>query len=116
MYKNRKTGIIGITITIIILIIVVILSNTNLQEISYIENIFSSIVMPIQNGLTFLKNKIAGNESFFADLETLKEENENLKAQNSKLEQSLRELEIIKSENQTLKEYLNLLGLEQHII
>ena len=31
MYKNKKTGIIGIIITIIILVLVVILSNTDIQ-------------------------------------------------------------------------------------
>ena len=108
MYKNKKTGIIGIIITIIILVLVVILSNTDIQKISYLENIFNSIVMPIQSGLTYLKNKIAGNESFFTDMETLKAENETLKQKNSELEQSLRELEIIQSENETLKEYVNL--------
>ena len=35
-------------------------------------------------------------------------ENDELKKKNSELEQSLRELEIIKSENNTLKEYVNL--------
>ncbi len=38
----------------------------------------------------------------------MQEENEQLKQKNSELEQSLRELEIIKSENNTLKEYVNL--------
>jgi rod shape-determining protein MreC len=108
MYKNKKTGMIGIIITIVVLILVVILSNIDLQEIPYMENIFSSIVMPIQNGLTHLKNKIAGNDSFFTDIETLKQENEELKKKNSELEQSLRELEIIKAENDTLKDYVNL--------
>lgn len=108
MYKSKKTGVIGITITIIILILIVILSNTDIKEVSYIENILGSIVMPVQNGLTYLKNKIEGNDSFFIELESLKKENETLKQKNSELEQSLRELEIIKSENQTLKEYVNL--------
>ncbi len=38
----------------------------------------------------------------------MQEENEELKKKNSELEQSLRELEIMKSENATLKEYVNL--------
>ena len=108
MYQNKKTGLIGIIITIVILILLVILSNIDIKEISYAENIFGKIVMPIQNGLTYLKNKMAGNENFFTDLENLKAENEELKEKNSKLEQSLRELEIMKSENETLKEYVNL--------
>ena len=59
-------------------------------------------------GYTYLKNKISGNTNFFANLDALKLENENLKTENSKLAQSLRELEIMKAENDTLKEYLGL--------
>ena len=72
MYRNKKTGIIGIIITVIILIVIVILSNTDIKKVSFIENIFSSIVMPIQNGLTYLKNKIEGNDSFFTDVKNIK--------------------------------------------
>lgn len=107
MYK-KKTGIIGIIITIIILIILVCVSNMNLENLSYIENAFSAIVMPIQNGLTYLKNKISGNNTFFADINRLQEENEELQNKNIELEKQLREFEMIKSENATLKEYLAL--------
>lgn len=108
MHKSKKTSIAGIIITIIILIIVVIVSNIEINDLSYIESAFGKIVMPIQNGLTYLKNKMAGNNTFFTDINNLKEENEQLKEENSKLEQSLRELEILKAENSTLKEYVNL--------
>ncbi len=108
MNKNKKSGILGIVITIIVLIILVVFTNSNVNQLSFVENIFNVIVMPIQNGFTYLKNKISGNENFFADMETLKKENEELKQKNSEMEQSLRELEIIKAENDTLKEYVNL--------
>lgn len=108
MYKNKKKGVIGIIITIVILILLVVFTNTNGNQMSYIENICNVFVMPIQNGFTYLKNKISGNDSFFADMDSLKQENEELKQKNSELEQSLRELEIIKAENETLKEYVNL--------
>lgn len=108
MNKNKKTGIIGIIITAIILVLVVIISNTKIENFSQVGGVLSSLVMPVQNGITYLKNKIAGNKSFFSDLSTLKQENEQLKEKNSELEKSLRELEIIKSENETLKEYVNL--------
>ena len=107
MYKNKKNGIVGIIITILILILLVAFTNTG-SKISYIENICNIFVMPIQNGFTYLKNKISGNDNFFADMETLKKENQELKNKNSELEQSLRELEIVKAENETLKEYVNL--------
>lgn len=108
MYKNKKTGIVGIIITIIILIFLVIITNTDVAKVSYIENVVSTLVMPIQNGLTYLKNKIAGNNSFFENINNLQSENEELKKKNSELEQALREFEIVKSENETLKEYVNL--------
>ncbi len=107
MYK-KKTSIIGIVITIIILIVLVFISNMNVDSLSHIENVVSSIVMPIQNGLTYLKNKITGNKEFFADISKLQEENEELKKKNTELETTLREYEIVKSENATLKEYLDL--------
>ena len=108
MYKNKKNGIIGIIITIIILILIVIFSNGE-RNSSFFENVASNLVMPIQNGLTYLKNKMGGNSTFFTDINNLKEENAELKDKNSELEKSLRELENIKTQNETLKEYLNLI-------
>lgn len=108
MYNKRKYGILGIIVTVIILILLFALTNTKNSNLSFIENLASKIVMPVQNGLTYLKNKANGNSSFFEDVSKLKEENESLQKQNIELEKSLRELEIIKSENETLKQYLNL--------
>lgn len=105
MNRNRKSGIIGITITIIILIVLVIVTNNNSI---HLEGIASKIVMPIQNGITYLKNKVTGNNEFFVNIDNLKAENEELKQTNKELEQKLRELEIIKAENEMLKEYSNL--------
>ena len=107
MYRNHKTGILGIVITIIILILIVIFSNGE-SNVSFFENAASKLVMPIQNGLTYLKNKISGNDTFFTVINKLEEENKQLQEKNSELEQSLRELENIKTENEMLKEYLNL--------
>ena len=108
MYRNKKSGIIGIIITIIILILLVILTNTENSNLSYVENIANKLVNPIQNGLTYVKNKIHGNSSFFTNINDLKTQNEELTKKNNELEETLRELETIKAENQTLKEYLNL--------
>ena len=64
--------------------------------------------MPIQNGLTFLKNKMAGNDSFFTNINNLQDENKELKEKNKQLEESIRELEVIKAENTSLKEYVKM--------
>lgn len=108
MYKNKKNGAIGIVITIILLIIIVILSNIDINNFSHVSGALGSLVMPVQNGIVYIKNKIEGNSTFFSDITTLKEENEKLKQENSELAKSLRELEVIKSENEILKEYVNL--------
>lgn len=113
MYNNKKRSALGVIITIIILVAIVILSNND-GENSVLENIGSKIVMPIQNGLTYLKNKISGNSTFFTDINTLKEENEKLANRNKELEKSLKEIESIKTENETLKEYLGLTEKYSH--
>ena len=108
MHKSNKTGIIGVIITIIILTMLVIVTNINTSQFSYIEGIANKFVMPIQNGLTYLKNKINGNSSFFEDINNLKEENKKLKEQNNELNKLVSEMGIIKAENKTLREYANL--------
>lgn len=108
MYKNKKVGIIGIIITILILIILVILTNIDINKFSGAEGLLNKLVMPIQNGLTSLKNKVSGNDTFFQDINKLKEENKKLTEENKNLEEKLKELEIIKAENATLRNYNNM--------
>ena len=57
MNKKRNDAI-GVIITIIVLILLVFLSNLQIEKISYVENTFSKIVMPIQSGFTYIKNKL----------------------------------------------------------
>lgn len=108
MYKNEKVGAIGIIITILILVSLVIITNINTSRFSKVENITNKLFVPIQNGITKIKNKISKNSSFFDNINNLKEENEELKEKNEKLEQQLKELEIIKSENTLLRQYSNM--------
>ena len=107
MYRTKKRGLVGIIITIIILVLIVVFSNIETNT-SFFENVANKLIMPVQNGLTYLKNKISGNSTFFTDINNLKQENQELQEKNSQLEQSLRELENIRTENETLKEYLGL--------
>lgn len=92
MHKGKSTGIIGIVITIMILTALVIITNIDTAKFSYMEGIAQKLVMPIQNGLTYLKNKIAKNNTFFEDINNLKDENEKLKQQNEDLNKQLSEL------------------------
>lgn len=109
MYKNNKEGIIGIIITAIILIILIITTNIGIEKFSKTENVFNKLFIPIQNTYIYLKNKFNKKDSdVLKNIDELKEENKNLKKENIKLEEKLRELEIIKAENVKLREYSNM--------
>jgi len=73
MERDNKGGVVGVIITIIILILLVVFTNTNSEKISIIENIANNIVMPIENGLTHLKNKLNNNDKFFENIDELKQ-------------------------------------------
>lgn len=91
-----------------ILTILVITTNGNINKFSSIENVFNKIVAPLQNGLINLKNKMAGNNSFFENMDSLKKENEQLKKQNEELQIKIDELQLVKSENEILRKYASL--------
>jgi len=105
MYKAKHTGIVTTVVTIIVLIILVFLTNVDTKKISYLQGLSTAVIRPVQHGFTYLKNKISGNNGYFVELSELKTENENLKKKNSELEEQLRELEIIKAQNESLQEY-----------
>lgn len=108
MNKHKKMRIFGMVFIIIIFLVLLLLTNIETKETSFLEQFTNKIVLPIQNGLVYLKNKIAGNTTFFENIDMLQQENKNLQEKNQKLEQQLRELEIIKAENATLREYVNM--------
>ena len=105
MYKTKHASVVATVITIGVLVMLVLLTNVDIKHVSYFQSISTVIIKPVQNGFTYVKNKITGNDAFFTDLETLRKENKELKEQNGKLEEQLRELEIIKAQNASLQEY-----------
>ena len=108
MNRNKQTEVLGVIITAIILILLIFLTNIELGKFSYFESLASSVVNPVQKVFNDIKNKVQGNTSYFDDYETIKRENEELKIRNSELEENVRELEVLKADNKTLQEYMNL--------
>ncbi len=108
MNRNKQTELLGGIITGVILVLLIFLSNVETNKLSYLESAASTIINPIQRIITDFKNKVQGNKNYFANLETIQAENEELRKKNSELETKLRELEIIKAENVTLQNYMNL--------
>lgn len=108
MNRNRQTEILGGIITIVILVLLIFLSNVEVNKLSYIESVASSIINPIQRIFADIRNKIEGNSIYFSNMDSITKENEELRARNSELETELRELEKIKADNATLQSYMNL--------
>ena len=108
MNRNKQTEILGCIATVIILLLLIFLSNVEVNKFSYLESAVSSIINPIQRVFIDARNKIQGNSSYFSNMESILQENEDLKIKNSELETKLRELELIKAENTKLQEYMNL--------
>ena len=108
MDKNKKRKIRVSIVTIVLLTILVILTGTETNKFSHIEGIVNKTIVPIQNALIHLKNKVNKNSDFFANIDNLKKENDNLKKENDELKTKLTELEIIKAENVTLRAYSDL--------
>lgn len=108
MNRNKQAEILGGVVTSIILVLLIFLSNVEINKLSYLESVANSVVNPIQRIFMDLKNKIQGNQAYFSNMESILEENQELKKKNSELETELRELERIKAENTSLQEYMNL--------
>ena len=108
MYKDNNNGKLGIIITIVILVFLVIITNLNNDILSKIINPFTKITMSVQSGVTYIKNKISKNDSYFVTVNSLQAQNEQLKKENDNLKQSNQEIEILKAENKTLKAQMKL--------
>lgn len=105
--KKNKTSLVGTIISIILLILIVILSN-----IGGASNIFREVMsrgfLSIQNGFFAVKNNVFSSQSEKNDIRTLKENNTKLNKENIALKEKLREYEVVKSENEKLKDFMNL--------
>jgi len=108
MGENRHIGLLGTIITIVILILLILLTNVDTSKMSYFKSLGDKLSRPIQTAFTNIKNKVSGNDNYFATMDELKNENEKLKKENQELSTSLREYEVIKAENELLKEKMNL--------
>lgn len=110
MYKDNKNGKIGIVITALILIFLVIFTNLDQNILGKISSPFVKITMSIQNGFTYISNKINGNEEYFSSLESVKKQYDDLKKENESLRADNQRLIATEAENKTLKEQLDLVN------
>lgn len=64
MYRNKKSGIVGIVITIIILILIVIFSNGE-KNASFFENAAANLIMPVSKWTNILKKQTKWKQHIF---------------------------------------------------
>ena len=108
MGENRHIGLLGTIVTVVILILLILLTNIDTSEMSYFKSLASKITSPVQVLVTNIKNKVTGNSNYFTELKELRTENEELSAENSELKEQLIEYSVLKAENESLIEKLNL--------
>lgn len=106
----KKKGFILILVTVA-LIIVMGVASTIESFSSFLGNVISVPLTPIQKLFSSIGQKIDNIVSYLKDAKTLKEENENLRHEVEKLGQENRELKNLRIKNEELREALKLKGL-----
>lgn len=84
------------------------LTNGKTRKVTLIESVLNDIIVLPQRAYRHIKEYVTGNDSFFASIEELKKENEDLKEQVSRLEAKVINYESVYAENQVLKGHANL--------
>jgi len=69
MNNHKKNKVLGIVITSLIFFTLLLLTNIETKDISFLEQFTNKLVLPVQNGLVYLKNKIANNTTFFESID-----------------------------------------------
>ncbi len=95
-------------VLVIALFSCIALTNGKTRKVTLIESILNDVIVLPQRAYRHIKEYVTGSNSFFADIEELKAENDNLKEQISQLESKVINYESIYAENQVLKGHANL--------
>lgn len=105
---NKKFKNILLICFIIILLFCIGFTNGENRKVTFVESIFSGIVSMPQKGYIYIKSWITKDAEFFSTIEELKEQNTKLKEENDELNAKLMNYEVLVSENDILKEHVNL--------
>lgn len=93
---------------IIGLLICIGFTNGENRKVTLVESVFSGIISLPQKGYTYLKSWVSKDAYFFSTIDELKEQNTKLKEENDELNAKLMNYEMLVSENDILKEHVNL--------
>ena len=106
--RESKLKKIFVIIFIIIVFILIGFTNGNNRKVTVIETLISELITLPQKGYIYAKNWITKDMDFFKQVESLENENKELKEKNDELNAKLINYEVILSENSILKEHVNL--------
>ena len=107
---NKKIKRILIIVFVIILFIGIGFTNGNNRKVTLVESIITGVITIPQKGYMYVKNWIQNDAQFFNTIDELKKENEILKEEKEELNAKLMNYEVILSENEILKEHVNLVN------
>ena len=107
---KKKFKVVILIVFIIGLLICISYTNGESRKVTLVESIFSGMVSLPQKGYIYFKNWIAKDTNFFSTIDELKEQNKKLKEENDELNAKLMNYEVLVSENDILKEHVNLIN------
>lgn len=107
MHGKWFKTIFGILI-VIALFSCIAITNRKPREVTFVESVFSRILLFPQKAFTYAKAYVTSDDGFFIEVDKVKEENEKLKEKIAELENKLVDYEELYAENNILKEYVNM--------
>lgn len=105
LFKNKIF--LFVLITIVILIVIGATANSR-SKLNWMGNILNVPLSPIQRLFSAAGGKLDEAVSFFKDIQSVKNENEELRLKVSELEKENRELAVFREKNEELREALSL--------
>ena len=108
MEKKVKSKKLIVVIVTLVLFVLISLTVKPVQNPNFFQKIIQFIFVPIQNVVMTPVNKVKDTVSFFAEMKDYKIKNEELTKENDLLAEKVRELESYETENNELRELLNL--------
>lgn len=94
-------------ITVILIVVMGVSANRN-SGLNRLNNIISVPLAPVQGFFTSIGRRVEDGLSFFKDIEAVKRENEILKGEIIELKKQNRELSVLESKNEDLRQALSL--------
>jgi len=94
-------------VAILLFVAMGVSANKN-SKLNWLNNIISVPLTPIQGFFSSIGHKVEDGFSFFKDIEAVKKENEMLRAEVTELQRKNRELPVLESKNEELRQALSL--------